>query len=123
MVRKVTYEERARPTLIRDPTRDEDQFAQGTLLLDEETGAVLRTELRIDNARARTQVTVDYRWVAALELWLPGEMTESYEGPGEAAPPPERPGGWAASVDHHRRTLRQTPPLRGHHQRDDHPAE
>lgn len=91
LARRVAYEEHARPTLIRDPTRDEDQVAQGTLVLDEETGAVLRTELHLDNARARTQVTVDYRWVDTLELWLPGEMTESYEGPGGA---PGRVGGF-----------------------------
>ena len=55
-------------------------------MLDEETGAVLRTELRIDNARARTQVTVDYRGSSRSSCGCPREMTESYEGPVEAAP-------------------------------------
>jgi hypothetical protein len=85
--RKVDFEETAKPTLIRDPSRNEDVFSRGNLVLEEETGAVLRSELRIADARGRSQFAVEYGWVEALGLWLPTEMTETYDGPGGAFAP------------------------------------
>ena len=47
--------------------------------LDEATGAVLRTELRLRTRPGSSRMTVDYEWVESLSLWLPARMTESCE--------------------------------------------
>jgi hypothetical protein len=85
--RKIDFEESRTPTLIRDPSRNEDVLSRGNLVLEEETGALLRSELRIADARGRSQIAVDYGWVEALGLWLPTEMAETYDGPGGAFAP------------------------------------
>ena len=85
--RKVDFEEIAKPTLIRDPSRNEDVLSRGNLVLEQETGAVLRSELLVADARGRSQFAVEYGWVEALGLWLPTEMSETYDGPGGAFAP------------------------------------
>jgi hypothetical protein len=93
--RKVAYEETSRPTLIRDPSRDADALSRGTFVIDAETGAVLRTELVVDDEQVITKVVVEYQWVRALKLWLPSEMLESYDsrGGGFLPGPSLRTGG------------------------------
>jgi hypothetical protein len=85
--RKIDFEESKRPTLIRDPSRNEDVLSRGNLVLEEETGAVLRSELRIADARGKSLMAVEYGWVEGLGLLLPREMTETYDGPGGAFAP------------------------------------
>lgn len=85
--RKIDFEERRQPTLIRDPSRNEDVFSRGNLVLEADTGAVLRSELRIVDARGRSQIAVEYGWAEALGLFLPMEMAETYDGPGGAFAP------------------------------------
>ncbi len=80
--RKIDFEESRKPTLIRDPSRNEDVLSRGSLVLAEETGAVLRSEWRIADARGRSMIEVQYAWVEALGLFLPTEMGETYDGPG-----------------------------------------
>jgi hypothetical protein len=80
--RRVEFEEKSRPTLVRDPVRDEDQFSRGAFVLDLETGAVLRSEFRVEERRGSSSVEVEYRWDEGLQLWLPYEMDESYETAG-----------------------------------------
>jgi hypothetical protein len=77
--RRVEYEEKARPTLVRDPVRDEDQFSRGSFLIDLETGAVLHREFRIQERRGSSSVVVDFRRDEGLGLWLPFQMNETNE--------------------------------------------
>jgi len=79
VARRVEYEEKARPTLVRDPVRDEDQFSRGAFLLDLETGAVLQSEFRIQERRGSSSVAVEFRRDEELGLWLPFQMTETNE--------------------------------------------
>jgi hypothetical protein len=85
--RKIDFEENRKPTLIRDPSRNEDVLSRGNLVLVEETGAVLRSEFRVADARGRSLIAVEYGWFEALRLWLPVEMAETYDGPGGAFTP------------------------------------
>ena len=80
--RRIDFEESRKPTLIRDPSRNEDVLSRGNLVLEEATGAVLRSELRIADARGRSLIEVEYGWFDALGLFLPVEMGETYDGPG-----------------------------------------
>lgn len=85
--RKIDFEESKKPTLIRDPSRNEDVLSRGNLVLEEQTGAVLRSELRIADARGKSLMAVEYGWVDVLGLLLPVEMSETYDGPGGAFAP------------------------------------
>jgi hypothetical protein len=75
----VDYREVSRPTLIRE--QGQDIFTRGRLYVDEEDGAILKTEFAFDSRsrEGRVRVWVSYRWVEELGMWLPHEMSESYE--------------------------------------------
>lgn len=75
--RLVAFEERDAPTLIRNPDKDHDYFLRGVVSLEEETGAVLRTEMRLNLRPGTSEMTVEYEWVEAMSLWLPARMTEA----------------------------------------------
>ena len=77
--RLVAFEELDAPTLIRNPDADRDYFLEGIVSLEEETGAILRTELRLRTRPGNSRLTVEYEWIAPLSLWLPARMTESVE--------------------------------------------
>jgi hypothetical protein len=84
----VEYRETARPTLIRLQPGASALPARGRLFIHKVDGAVLRSELALDIVpkpglatvvEGLARITVDYRWVESLRLWLPREMNESYE--------------------------------------------
>lgn len=75
--RVVAFEELEAPTLIRDPDKDRDFFLRGAFTLEEETGAVLRSEMWLNLRPGRSDLTVEYEWAEALSLWLPARMTEN----------------------------------------------
>ena len=77
--RLLAFDEKDAPTLIRNPDADRDFFLDGVVSLEEATGAVLRTELRLRTRPGSSRMTVDYEWVESLSLWLPARMTESCE--------------------------------------------
>lgn len=86
---EIAFRETARPTLIRTPEGDSVPSA-GSLWVNAGDGTVVRTRMRMtefgpqDTASRRVSgsalIDVTYRRVAALEMWLPDTMTESYEG-------------------------------------------
>jgi len=78
-VREVRFTERQLPRIIH--TTD-DAAAQGTFWIDEETGRVHRTELRVTTGRTSATIRVDYALVPTLDLWLPVVMEERYATPG-----------------------------------------
>ena len=80
--RRVTvlrFEETATPRLMGSP----DQApARGLFWIEQDTGRVLQTRLGIRSRRGTTDITVSinvaYAEAAALQLWLPQSMEESY---------------------------------------------
>jgi hypothetical protein len=55
--------------------------ARGKLFINQADGAVLKSELAFDPSTfdGRVRITVSYRWIDDLGLWLPHEMRETYE--------------------------------------------
>jgi hypothetical protein len=88
---EIAFRETDRPTLIRTP-EGRSVPSEGSVWVNAADGIVVRTRLRMGmteigmprsmNARdsGSAQIDVTYRRVAALDMWLPETMTESYEG-------------------------------------------
>ncbi len=89
------YEETAQPSLIQEGRGAGDMFARGKLFINEEDGAVLKSELAFDPSthEGRVRITVSYRWNEKLGLWLPHEMREIYEARKAKAHARGLPGG------------------------------
>jgi hypothetical protein len=79
--RVIDYREVSRPTLIRERPSGQDLFTRGRLFVQEEDGAILKTEFAFDSAaeEGRVRVWVTYRRVDGIGLWLPHQMDETYE--------------------------------------------
>ena len=78
---EVAFTEVGRPALVQD-TAGADMPAHGRILLREDDGAVLRTEVEFRSAGVNggsLRVTTEYRPDSALALLVPAEMTELYE--------------------------------------------
>lgn len=100
---KVTYEERATPTVIQGDGRD--RRSRGTVWIREEDGAVVKTVLRIvipgGEMLATDVIEVDYHHHTSLGLWVPVEMRETYiESRGSTVT--ERISGRATYTDYRR---------------------
>ena len=78
VLRKATYREAARPTLIKT-TRGRDLALTGAIWIDPFSGAVVKTEMNAADPAVRCQVTVTFRRDEALELWVPEKMEEYYK--------------------------------------------
>lgn len=76
--REVRFTERALPRVV--TTRD-NAAAQGTFWIDEETGRVLRTEMKISTGSTSLVIGVSYAREPKLDMWLPVLMTERYSTP------------------------------------------
>lgn len=77
-VRELRFTEQQLPRIIHTV---DDAAAQGSFWIDEETGRVHRTELRLTTGRTAATVKVNYALVPELDLWLPVEMEERYSTP------------------------------------------
>jgi hypothetical protein len=84
---EIAFRETERPTLVRTPD-GQSVPSEGSVWVNAADGTVVRTSLRMDKfAVARNssrefrsaQVDVTYARVAALDMWLPETMKESYE--------------------------------------------
>jgi hypothetical protein len=94
--RAIAFDEQATPTLIRDPERDREYFSRGTFLIEVETGALLKSELRLQHQGGRAEIGVEYAWHPALDLWLPETMHETLESRIRVPRTPGAPAGMAA---------------------------
>jgi hypothetical protein len=75
----VSFEERARPALIRTPG-GQDVKTKGLVWIDPDTGRILKTELDPQLQRGLTaRITTTYAPDERLRLWVPVTMTEVYE--------------------------------------------
>jgi hypothetical protein len=75
---RVEYEERIRPTIITNPQTKQDVPAKGWFLVDPVTGAVVETGFDAQDTEGIGHFVVRYRRDAALGLWVPADMKESY---------------------------------------------
>jgi hypothetical protein len=76
--REIRFQERAVPRMIE--TRD-GAAASGKFWIDEATGRVLRTELRVSTGSTTATINVGYAEQPKLKLWLPALMNERYSTP------------------------------------------
>ncbi len=77
---RVTFEERERPTIIQTPG-GRSAPSRGTFWLDPETGAVLRSELRVSptfGIPVDAMIVVGYKHNDRLDMLLPDDMNEMY---------------------------------------------
>lgn len=89
---EMAFRETERPTLIRTP-QGQSIPSEGSVWVNAADGTVVRTSLRMNQFAAAAgatrdftsaQVDVIYARVAALDMWLPATMKESYEATSEA---------------------------------------
>jgi VWFA-related protein len=77
---RIRYEERVRPTIVGDG-RGGDQPVSGWYVIDELSGAIIETRMEGRHDESRGEIVVRYRRDAALGLWVPAEMRETYSVP------------------------------------------
>jgi hypothetical protein len=73
----VEFREVVTPTYI-STTGGRDLPVSGRFWVDEETGAVRRTELDAVDTNVEAHIKVTYRFDEGLRLWVPGRMEERY---------------------------------------------
>jgi hypothetical protein len=69
------------PTLIRTDN-DMSLPAEGTYWIEPVTGAVLKAQLRLRTRELRSEITVTYNTFENLDVRVPGELKEKYQGLG-----------------------------------------
>ena len=77
---RVNFEERERPTIIQSPG-GRSAPSRGTFWLDPDTGAVLRTELRVSptfGIPVEAIIVVGYKYSERFDMLLPDDMSEMY---------------------------------------------
>lgn len=77
-VRELRFTERATPRVIQTV---DNAAAQGTFWIDEATGRVHRTEMRISTGSTSVVIGVSYAFQPELKMWLPVLMSERYSTP------------------------------------------
>ena len=78
----IRFDERQTPRLIY--TRD-DAAASGQVWVQPETGAIVRTELRLSSEGTSVLLLVDFALEPKLGMWVPDRMTETYQVEGRRA--------------------------------------
>ena len=73
----VRFEERERPTIVRDPDR-RSVPAEGRFWIEPLTGRVLMSEMRATHPEVRADITVSYQSEPLLGLFVPAGMHEVY---------------------------------------------
>jgi hypothetical protein len=85
-VRVVDFDERTRPTILRS-TANDDLVSEGRMWIDEDTGRVVRTELRPQRTfgpsaqRAVAVIDTHFAFDEQLKMNVPLRMRDSYPGP------------------------------------------
>jgi len=80
---RVDFEEKHRPTLIRQTRTNQDAPASGTLWVEPSTGRILKTRTVVSAGQVEMLATVVYRPGGTIGVWAPAEMEENYRKPGE----------------------------------------
>jgi hypothetical protein len=80
--REIRFTERSLPRVIRTP---DHAAAAGSFWVDEATGRILRTELRVSTGSTSSVIGVSYSHQPKLDMWLPVLMSERYTTPRQPA--------------------------------------
>jgi len=76
-VRKIQFQEFQTPTLIKG-NANSDVFARGLVWIDEDTGRIAKTELRIGSQSAPISVITLFKFDETLAMDVPSEMRDWY---------------------------------------------
>ena len=74
----IRFEERDRPTIVRDSVNRQDVPSQGRFWLEPASGRVLMSEMRSDHPGVRAEITVNYQSEPLSGLLVPTAMFERY---------------------------------------------
>jgi hypothetical protein len=74
----VRYEERERPTIVRDSIHYQDAPSQGRFWIEPSSGRVLMSEMRSEHPGIRAEITVNYQSEPLSGLLVPTAMYEKY---------------------------------------------
>ena len=74
---RIEFEERVFPTIIID-NQGKDVDAKGWFHVEEVTGAIVETGLKIEEYESTGEIVVSFRHDPALGMWVPAEMKETY---------------------------------------------
>lgn len=74
----VRFEERERPTIVRDAINRRDVPTQGRFWIEPHSGRVLMSEMRSNHSTVRADITVSYQSEPLLGLLVPIAMHETY---------------------------------------------
>ena len=74
----VRFEERERPTIIRDPFNRRNVPSEGRFWIEPHSGRVLMSEMRSNHPNVRVEITVSYQSEPILGLLVPIAMHETY---------------------------------------------
>ena len=77
--RAIAFEEIGHPTLI-TTTEHRDLPASGRFWIDEESGAVVRAEVRAEDTGVQSEVVVTFERNDTLNVWVPARMEERFRG-------------------------------------------
>ena len=77
---RIEFTEIARPTLIKD-RNEKDVPATGHFVVEQSTGAIMETALRLEGTAYIAEIGVKFRLEPGLGMWVPIEMKESYRTP------------------------------------------
>jgi hypothetical protein len=74
----IRFEERDRPTIVRDSVNRHDVPSQGRFWIEPSTGRVLMSEMRSDHPGVRAEITVNYQSEPLVGVLVPTAMFERY---------------------------------------------
>src|SRR5262245_26637645 len=74
----IRFEERDRPTIVRDSVNRKDVPSQGRFWVEPSSGRVLMSEMRSDHPGVRAEITVNYQSEPMSGLLVPTAMFERY---------------------------------------------
>jgi hypothetical protein len=74
----IRFEERERPTIVRDPIDRNDVPTNGRFWIEPDSGRVLLSEMRSNHPSVRAEVTVSYQSEPLFGLFVPIAMHETY---------------------------------------------
>jgi len=77
---RIEFTEVARPTLVRD-RNEKDVPATGLFVVEQSTGAIMETALRLEGTAYIAEIGVKFRLDPGLGMWVPIEMRETYRTP------------------------------------------
>ncbi len=105
----IRFEERERPTIVRDSKNLRDVPSQGRFWIEPTSGRVLMSETRANHPSLRADITVNYQSEPLLSLLVPVAMYERYEN----TLPAQRLREPALASHRGHRNIRQVPPVSG----------